>query len=68
MDVFTALSGIPGIGPFLPYVPLVVFVSSILATAMPAPQPAAGWLYVVIYRVVNLSASNFGHAKNEGLK
>lgn len=68
MDLLTALSAIPGVGPFLPYVVVAVAVSSGLATRLPPPEPAAGWLYVGIYQIVNLFACNVGHAKNEGLK
>ena len=68
MDVFTALSAIPGIGPFLPYAAFLVAIAAPLATQLPAPHPAAGWVYVVVYRIVNVLALNVGHAKNEGLK
>lgn len=68
MDIFTALSAIPGVGPFLPYAAFLIAVASPLATQLPAPQPAAGWVYVAVYRIVNLFAWNVGHAKNEGLK
>jgi hypothetical protein len=68
MDVFTALSAIPGIGPFLPYAAVLVAVAAPLATVLPAPQPAAGWVYVTFHRIVTVLAWNFGRAKNEGLK
>jgi len=68
VDVFTALSAIPGIGPFLPYAAFLVAVAAPLATQLPPPQPAAGWVYVALYRIVNVFALNVGHAKNEGLK
>jgi len=68
MDVLTALSAIPGIGPFLPYLTIAYLVAAPLATVLPAPQPADGWVYVTFHRIVTVIAWNFGRAKNEGLK
>ncbi len=68
MDVFTALSAIPGASSILPYLTIAYLVAAPLATVLPAPQPAAGWVYVTFYRIVTVLAWNFGRAKNEGLK
>jgi hypothetical protein len=68
MDIFTALSAIPVFGPYLPYFALLFSVAAPLATVIPAPPPAAGWVHVVAYRVVTVLAWNVGHAKNEGSK
>jgi len=68
VDVFTALSAIPGIGPFLPWVAFLVAVAAPLATQLPPPQPDAGWVYVTFHRIVTVLAWNFGRAKNEGPK
>jgi len=52
----------------LPYLTIAYLVAAPLATVLPAPQPAAGWVYVTFYRIVTVLAWNFGRAKNEGLK
>lgn len=68
MDIFTALSAIPGVGPFLPYFMVIYLVAAPLATVLPAPQAGAGWAYVAAHRIVTVLAWNFWRAKNEGQK
>ena len=68
MDIFTALSAIPVFGPYLPYFALLFSVAAPLATVIPAPPPAAGWVHVTFHRVVTVLAWNVGRAKNEGSK
>lgn len=57
MDLMQALAGIPGIGPYLPYVMLGITVCSLLAPLVP---PDWG----VLYRIINVIASNVGQARN----
>lgn len=57
MEVMAAISGVPGIGPYLPYIAAAVALCSALAPLIP---PSAGWLY----RAVNFIALNLGHARN----
>jgi hypothetical protein len=63
MDLMTAITGIPGIGPALPYILAVVAICSALAPFLPAPKTGAG-AYAALYGVVNFVALNLGHAKN----
>ena len=60
MDI---IQSIPGIGPFLPYIPVVIAVCALLSTAMPGPTVKHG-VYYYLYQVVNTIAINAGHAKN----
>ena len=57
MDLITAITAIPGIGPYLPWVMLAVTLASLLAPAIP---PEWGPLY----RIVNILAANVGKARN----
>ena len=59
-----ALYAIPGIGPALPYITLAVAVASALGSVIPAPDATSSWVQVAIYRLVNVLAINFGHARN----
>lgn len=68
MDPLASVMSLPLVGPYVPYVTIVMAFCSIVGAALPPPQPAAGWLYVTVYNVTNRLACNFGHAKNEGLK
>jgi len=58
MELMNALAEIPGVGWILPYVSLLMALSSVLATIIP---PTSVW-----YRVVNALASNVGQARNAG--
>lgn len=59
----TAIEQIPGIGPYLPWVPVVVMIASILASAMPAPTATSSVAYVIAYNIVHTVAINLGNAK-----
>lgn len=59
MELMEAIATAPGIGPYLPYIALLVALCSALAPMVP---PSAGWLYLV----VNFVALNMGHARNAG--
>ena len=57
MDLIAAITAIPGVGPYLPWVMLAVTVASLLAPVVP---PEWGTLY----RIVKILASNVGQARN----
>lgn len=64
MDLLNIITGVPGVGPALPYIMAVVAVCAALAPMLrPPTQPASG-VYPVLYAAVNFIALNFGHAKN----
>lgn len=63
MDVMSALTAIPGIGPYLPYLLLAVAIATFLCPVLPAPTDKTGF-YFAVYQVINSVACNFGHAKN----
>ncbi len=62
MDPLDILAGVPGIGPALPWLAVLVAVCAALAAGLPRPN-APGW-YAVVYGVVNAIACNFGRARN----
>jgi hypothetical protein len=62
-DWMTIIQSIPGIGPFLPYIPVVITVCTLLSTAMPGPTVKHG-VYYYFYQVVDTVAINMGHAQN----
>lgn len=62
MDLMTAISSVPGIGPALPYVAALVTVCAALAPLL--PPPTASRAYAGLYRTVNFVAFNMGHARN----
>ena len=64
MDLMNAISSIPGIGPFLPYVVAIVAVCASVAPFLPPPSKPGNTTYSVIYSTVNYIALNLGHAKN----
>lgn len=57
MDLMTAITAIPGVGPYLPWVMLAITIASLLAPVVP-PEWGA------FYRIVNILASNVGQARN----
>lgn len=57
MDILTALSGVPVLGPVVPYLLIAGAICSALSTIVP-PR------WRVTYRVVNFVALNFGRARN----
>lgn len=57
MDLLSAITALPGIGPFLPWVMLGVTVASLLAPLVP---PEWGFAY----RIINVIAANIGQARN----
>ena len=64
MDLMQLIAGIPGIGPYLPYVAIAVALASALATSLPAPDATASGAYKVLYEAANWIALNKGHATN----
>lgn len=64
VDVMTAISQIPGIGPWLPYIILAIVVCTVLAACLPPPTPTSSQLYQALYRLVQWVAFNIGHATN----
>lgn len=57
MDLIAAINAIPSIGPYLPWVMLAITLASLLA-------PVIGPEWGVLYRIVNIVASNVGKARN----
>ena len=67
MDLVTLIAliqGIPYIGPFSVYLPVVVLFAAALAVVVPAPSADAGALYKLAYGVLQWCALNKGHATN----
>lgn len=66
MDLMTAITSIPAIGPFLPYVTAAVAVAAAVAPFLPPPKGPG--VYSTVYGIVNAVALNLGHAKNASAK
>ena len=64
MDLMTALTSIPAIGPALPYLMALIAACAGLAPFLPPPKLPASGGYPIFYGVVNFVAINLGHAKN----
>lgn len=64
MDLINTIAAIPGIGPALPYVILLIVICAFLGTVVPPPATAGSGIYAVFYSIVNGFALNFGHARN----
>ena len=62
--LLAAAQGVPVLGPYLPWMVLGGALCSVIASALPAPSTAAPLAWVIVYRLVNLAAFNFGHASN----
>ena len=62
-DPIDLIAGIPGVGPFLPY---ILLATGVAALAMPwLPVPArSGSVYGVLYTVLNYLAQNYRNAQN----
>lgn len=60
--VIAALSLIPGVGPYLIYLPILVAACKIVTVVI--PPPAAGSRWIVPYNIVSRIALNFGNARN----
>lgn len=65
MDLMAAITGIPGIGPALPYIAAAVALAAALAPFLRAPKQPSG-AYAAFYALVNFVALNVYHAKNAG--
>jgi hypothetical protein len=65
MDPITALTAIPAVGPYIPYVVTAGVVAAAVATVLPPPAPNGSAVYVAIYKAVNWLALNIGKAKNQ---
>jgi hypothetical protein len=64
MDLIALLQGVPGVGPYLAYVPVVIAIGAAIGVVLPAPGPTAGVAYRALYWVVQWCALNKGHAVN----
>lgn len=60
--LLAALALIPGVGPYLMYLPLLIAVCKIVTVAVPPPGAGSRWLG--IYKLVSAIALNFGYASN----
>ncbi len=60
--LLAALALVPGVGPYLAYVPLLIAVCKVVTVACPPPVAGSRWLGV--YRLVSAIALNWGHAAN----
>ena len=58
----TTLSAFPILGPFIPYVPLVMLACSVADAAF--PQPAVGSKWVCLRRIVSTIGLSVGNARN----
>ena len=56
------IAGVPGIGPYLAYLPVLVALCAVLDAAL--PQPVEGSPWVGVRRVVSFVGINFGAAAN----
>jgi hypothetical protein len=56
------LTSVPGIGPALPYVPLVCGLAAL--TDVLIPPPPAGSVWVVPRKIIHYLGLNFGYARN----
>jgi hypothetical protein len=64
VNLWTLITGIPGIGPYLPTIAALISVGAAIATVLPPPSANAGRVYRGIYTIVNWVALNIGQAKN----
>ncbi|MDR3518048.1 MAG: hypothetical protein P4M00_19780 [Azospirillaceae bacterium] len=64
MDLWTFISAIPGIGPVLPYLTVIVTIAAAVATVLPVPSAAASRPYRLLYTAINWVALNLGQARN----
>ena len=64
MDVLSLVYSIPGIGPYTPYIGMVVTMAAALAVILPPPSANAGTPYKLLYGAVQWCALNKGHAAN----
>ena len=67
MDLIALIQSIPGVGPWIPYITLVITIGAALSIVAPGPM-ATGWtnstLYRGLYAVLQWCALNKGHATN----
>jgi hypothetical protein len=60
--LLAALGGVPGVGPFLVYAPVLIALAAVLAAVLPVPAPDSPW--APARRLLDLVAMNFGAARN----
>ena len=60
--LLAALALVPGIGPYLVYLPIIVALCKLVTVACPPPVAGSRWLGV--YKLVSAVALNFGYAAN----
>ena len=63
MDLIETIRAIPGAGPFLPWITLLVSLCAAVATVLTKPTKP-GW-YAALHGAVNAIGLNFGRAKNK---
>jgi hypothetical protein len=57
VELIQTIQAVPGLGPYLPYIMAAITVASLLAPVVPPEWP-------VLYRLINIIASNVGNARN----
>ena len=62
--ITAALSTIPGVAPYIPYLAGAVALCGLLTVLVPPPAETAPAWWKATYAVVNKVALNFGHARN----
>lgn len=62
--LFALVAGLPYVGTFAALAPLIVCLAAFIAPALPPPREATGLAYTLFYRLVNVLAQNYGHARN----
>lgn len=56
MDLVAALTAIPGVGPYLPYIGVAITLATTILAVMPTPKSPTGW-YARVFAVVHFVAA-----------
>jgi hypothetical protein len=64
LTLIQLLHGIPGIGPYLLYLPAIVTIGALLSMFVPAPSATSNVAYKVLYEVLQWAALNKLQAQN----
>lgn len=62
-DPITVIEGIPGVGPYLPYIILATGVAALAMPWLPVPARSTS-VYGVLYTVLNYLGQNYRNAQN----
>jgi hypothetical protein len=57
MELIQSIQAVPILGPYVPYMMIAITIASLLAPVVPPEWP-------VLYRLINIIASNVGQARN----